>query len=170
MNGKMVYTFNSGFRLSVPAQVAGEEISRIRERRGRFFQTSDVVESARSPKSPLHQEFEWNDKRAADSYRLEQAGYIIRAIVERPHDKPDQSPVRAFVSVIPDDGEKPNYTTTAFAFSDPHLRQQVLDQAFADMRSFEKKYQQFLDLSETVATFKKAHKRATAEAKPAMAA
>lgn len=37
-----------------------------------------VVEDARDPESPLHDEFEWDDSVAAEKYRLEQARRLLR--------------------------------------------------------------------------------------------
>lgn len=39
-----------------------------------------VIEDARSKKSPLHDQFEWDDSKAAHQYRLEQAREIIRSV------------------------------------------------------------------------------------------
>lgn len=39
-----------------------------------------VLEDARSKKSPLHDQFEWNDGEAAHKYRLEQARTLIRSV------------------------------------------------------------------------------------------
>lgn len=39
-----------------------------------------VVDAARDPASPLHKSFEWNDERAAASYRIETARALIRSV------------------------------------------------------------------------------------------
>lgn len=39
-----------------------------------------VVKDAASPKSPLHDEFEWDDGKAAAAYREEQARTLIRSV------------------------------------------------------------------------------------------
>ena len=40
----------------------------------------NLVEANRDESAPLHNEFEWNDTKAAEKYRETQAGYIIRNI------------------------------------------------------------------------------------------
>lgn len=40
----------------------------------------NVVDAARNPKSPLHDQFEWDDSAAAHGFRLEQARRLIRSI------------------------------------------------------------------------------------------
>lgn len=39
-----------------------------------------VIDDARSPDSPLHGEFEWDDSAAAHAYRLDQARHLIRSV------------------------------------------------------------------------------------------
>ena len=40
----------------------------------------NVVDDARSPESPLHQHFEWNDTAAAEKYRITQARKLISSV------------------------------------------------------------------------------------------
>jgi hypothetical protein len=49
------------------------------EQRGRLT-PRDLVEAARDPESPLHAVFEWDDDKAADDWRIEQARRLIRSI------------------------------------------------------------------------------------------
>ena len=55
------------------------ELERLRKRNGGILLPEKVVEAARDKKSPLHAEFEWNDAKAANTSRLEQARALIRA-------------------------------------------------------------------------------------------
>lgn len=58
------------------AATIDNELERIYRRDGEVSPES-ILESARSPKSPLHQYFEWDDSLAAERYRLEQARQMI---------------------------------------------------------------------------------------------
>jgi len=49
------------------------------EREGRLS-PNDVVDDARSPDSPLHDYFEWDDTAAAEKYRKVQARQLIRSV------------------------------------------------------------------------------------------
>jgi hypothetical protein len=40
-----------------------------------------VVEAARNPESPLHQEFTWNNDAAAENWRLHQARHLVRTLL-----------------------------------------------------------------------------------------
>jgi hypothetical protein len=74
-----------------PVHVDAEELPRISvskaarlavvdlEKRGRLT-PRDLVDAARDPSSPLHSEFEWDDGKAADDWRIEQARRLIRSV------------------------------------------------------------------------------------------
>lgn len=55
------------------------EISALEDRRGRLT-PQEVVEAARPDGSALHGCFEWDDSKAAESYRIEQARELIRRV------------------------------------------------------------------------------------------
>ena len=64
-------------------------IQRIYERDGEVKPTT-VVREARDKSSPLHGVFEWNDSKAAQQYRLNQARRIIRAVKITVEEQPEQ--------------------------------------------------------------------------------
>jgi hypothetical protein len=159
---QMVYGYKDKARFPVSPQVAGEEITRIRAEHAGFFTPGALVVASMPSDAPLHSVFEWDDSAAAVAYRNDQAKALIRSVVVVNSNDPATEPVRAFVSVIPPDQDRPSYTTIAAAMSDADLREQVLGQALADIRAFERKYSRFLDLSGVVAAFESARIRAAA--------
>ena len=67
---------------------------------GNDLREQDVLNDARSKKSPLHSYFEWDDSKAAEAHRLEQAAALIRRVkveVIVAEDKPPIK-VRAYIS------------------------------------------------------------------------
>jgi hypothetical protein len=119
-----------------------------------------VVEDARRLESPLHEYFEWDDQVAAHSWRLEQAGYIIRSIrvvyedpddgqarqelpvlvnvrIDYQEDKPDPWPEAPLVQ-----GAKQAYVTTSRAMTDEDMLKDLLRQILRDIQTFEAKYGQ----------------------------
>ena len=54
-------------------------IEACRDRHGRILPKL-VVEAARNPRNPLHKEFEWDDRKAAQAQRLERAQTLIREV------------------------------------------------------------------------------------------
>src|SRR5690554_4361555 len=99
-----VYKWRAHAGVSIPAQVAGEELERIRVANNGRLAQEDVVTAAKAKSSPLHPAFEWNDKQAAHQYRLSQAGYIIRKLdVVQVEGDTAANPIRAFVNVTRDE-------------------------------------------------------------------
>lgn len=65
---------------SIDVSVAVREtIKALEDADGRITPEA-VIEAARDEGSPLHQQFEWDDSKAAHGYRLEQARTLIRSV------------------------------------------------------------------------------------------
>lgn len=77
---KMAYQWRPRMELPIDPQVAGEELQKLRDEKGEV-DAATVIETARSKKSPLHGIFEWNDGKAANIYRRQQAEQLIKALV-----------------------------------------------------------------------------------------
>lgn len=132
----------------VPAQVAGEELERIRVAHNGRLTQADVVAEAREKTNPLHKAFEWNDKRAANEYRLTQAAYIIRSITvatEGATGEEDGQPIRAFVNVTRDDDR--SYTSVAHAMSDTELRAQVIARAWKELEDWKARHAELVEFA-----------------------
>lgn len=108
-----------------------------------------VVNAARDPKHPLNRHFEWDDSKAAEAFRLEQARTIIRIIRVEDADAQDGN-VRAFLSI----GEKSgtSYRSLDDVKSSPDLQAIVLRQAERDLLAFETRYRELSDICEVVKT------------------
>lgn len=134
----MIYRWQPGKWLGVPAQIAGDRIEAIRERLGHVH-PSDVVEDARPEGAPLHPCFEWNDAAAAQKWRVEQARAVLRALVILPNDAPDADPVRAFVA-IGSDNEPNDYMPLSVVMSDEELRRRALRDALDQLNQLKARY------------------------------
>lgn len=78
-------------------QSAHDQLSAIYQRDGALTPRA-VVDAARHPDAPLHSWFQWDDGKAAEAYRIEQARRVIRvAVVTVP--SLSNKPMRQFVSV-----------------------------------------------------------------------
>lgn len=132
----------------VSAQVAGEELEKIRERNG-YVEAADLLEASRAENAPLHSCFEWDDDKAAENYRLYQAKDIIRNIVVKVEkaDGGEPSAVRAFVSVTVDKTAA-QYQPINIALDNPDYRQIVLMNALTKLEEFRRTYKDFQELSE----------------------
>jgi len=138
----MVYNWKEGTRLRADAQKVGEELEEIKER-----DAKTVLDVARRNKrSELHKCFEWDDMKAGEQYRLDQARRIMRIIVTDVecliHGKPQSVMIRAFESVrkIEDDGEPSRsmvYVKTLTALKDENYREQIIGDLEATIREAE---------------------------------
>lgn len=150
------YAWSPGARYSGDAQKVGTEIERIRKAGAGSLEPEAVVEHARSHNSVLHTYFEWDDEKAAHSYRVSQAGDLIRAVqvditrsnIEKP------KTIRAFVSVK--QGGERSYTSTLHAMNDQQLRAQVLATAWAELLALRRKYEHLEELGRIFAAMDEA--------------
>jgi len=71
-----------GYAQGGPMKLTKEAIAEIKaleDRRGRLS-PQEIVEAARAEGSALHECFEWDDTKAAESWRIEQARDLIRRV------------------------------------------------------------------------------------------
>ena len=118
------YAFREGHRgLGVTAQVAGVELSRIREHYGRLA-PADVVNESRPETAALHPCFTWDDAVAAEKYRQKEAGALIRVVHVVDPDATDQG--RAFVNVVAGDDGEHSYEPVDVVVDSPTLYAQAV--------------------------------------------
>jgi hypothetical protein len=85
-----------GSRLSdKDAAVIGPALSELADKGE--VKPRDIVDVAKSSNSPLHSYFEWNDARAADLFRLEQARHMLRSVRVRYTENGTPKSGRAFL-------------------------------------------------------------------------
>lgn len=134
----MVYKWT--FTKPVPAQEAGEELERIERKYGEVT-AQNVLDESRSEKAVLHSLFEWDDREAAEQYRLRQATGIIQTLVVVAEEGEQTPTVRAFVNTTGGVmNTKGSFQHITAAMSDEQTRAFVLSQAKAELRAFERKY------------------------------
>ena len=98
---KRFYTWGDGFKPNADANVVGAIYEQIEEREGSVTK-ENFLEASRPDDSPTHNLFEWDDKKAAESYRLETSKKIIGCLqltFETIDNK--ECSVRAYVNVSP---------------------------------------------------------------------
>lgn len=129
--------------------------------RGQFGELTPrlVVDTARNPKHPLHDRFEWDNKAAGEKYRLIQAGELIRKVrlSYKPTEDGEYQSIRAYHSVPTDEGH--SYRTAEEIVEDPFLLKLHLQAMEREWRALRAKYDRFeefaamihRDLGETAA-------------------
>lgn len=136
-----------------PAKIVVERLTLLNDRYGGLLTPKQVVTDARDRRSPLHSYFEWNNTKAAELYRLEQARRLIRSVVLVADDSGKKlPPARVFVHVFAkeeeEDGETAGgYVRTLHALSTEAGRKAVLQSALRDIRIFREKYETLKELA-----------------------
>ena len=111
-----------------------------------------LLDVARDASSPIHDCFEWDNKKAAHEYRLEQARYYWRSIeiVVRVDDSTEKTQ-RAFHPVFID-GER-QYQDIGTIAQSQTLMAQLLDAAKRDLIAFKNRYAMISDAAELAGVF-----------------
>jgi hypothetical protein len=148
----MVYKFNELATLnkslrSLDPQVVGEQIEKLRLKRGGSFDAVDLVNEARNKNSPLHDIFEWDDTEAAEQYRRQQARHLLNCVVmvSEVQNEDNKAVRRVFVSVT-DDGNR-GYTTVAHVLSNAELRAKFLKKLHKELEVLQKRCEMYEDIA-----------------------
>lgn len=124
----MVYQWKPGYGMGGDADRIGHEIETL----GDAVSPRAVVELARDEATALHASFEWDDAKAAEEWRVEQARGIMRALVfveERPGAPDDRVVFRAYesVEIAGDEDESTRaYMPIRSVLADKDLRAQIV--------------------------------------------
>lgn len=149
----MVYKFRDGRGYGVPAQVAGEQLEKIRLDHAGELHPQDVVDDARPEESPLHEVFEWDDAIAGENWRKDQAGHLIRSVrvvEEAEFEDQEDRKVIAYVSVRSPETKRSTYVTTTQALSNEDFRSQMIADVIRQLVGIRKRHD---DLTELASVF-----------------
>jgi hypothetical protein len=151
-----VYRWKPAAHVSIDAQLAGEELERIKlAHNGRLEAEFVVDEMLGDERNVLRGHFTLDVEQAARERWLDQAGHLIRCIELMPSpEMPEATPIRAFVSVV--DEEERFYVSTVDALSDPGLRAQVLSQAWRELEAWRQRHAELTEFAKIFSTIDKA--------------
>ena len=159
-----IYQFKPWSRLKGDAQKVGEAIEGIIASDGAASPHA-LVKHARDADSVLHPYFLWDDTEAAEKYREQQAGHLLRSLVAVRCDAIHiTAPVRGFVPVAREEAPEQDaedwaparYVTIAEATRVVSYRDQLLRDALRDLDAYRIKYQLLADLTGWSAALTKA--------------
>lgn len=140
--------------MAVSAEAAGKELEKMEQKHG-HISPEIVLDESREKKAVLHGLFEWDDKKAAEKYRLTQAGGIIRNLVVVLDEQKSQEPVRAYVNVVPEQpARRGEFINIASAMMNESTRELTLEQAKRELKEFEKKYSNLSELADVFAAIR----------------
>ncbi len=140
---EMVYKFAEGSRIGGDPNVVGRALHRVREQYGSLT-PPNIVEAARPDTSPLHRYFEWDNKAAAEQWRLQQARVLVCSVVTCAVDGEEARPVRSFISV------NKAYEPLEVVMSDAGMRAQALHDVREGIKSMKNKLSAFEEFADVV--------------------
>ena len=131
----MVYQWKTGSQHKVSAAVAAEVMDKLAAEER--LNPTELVEESRPEDAPLHSEFEWDDSIAAEKWRKEQAGALIRHLVVRVEANNTEYPTRQYFMV---QQEANTYEPIHVILKDEDKTAMLLDQAKRELQAFKAKY------------------------------
>lgn len=144
----MVYEYSwSGPERAVEAWKVAEHIKHLESQYGEV--TSKIfLESARDESSEMHNLFEWDDTKAAEQWRVQQASVIISSIrVNVVEEEKEPIKTRAYVQYEP---RQSGYISVGKALSEEDKRHKVIAQARKEASWFIEKYKAFEELADVI--------------------
>jgi hypothetical protein len=142
------YKWKSGSRIKADAQKSGELFEQLSNTSEGL--TARTLLNANIPEdAPLHSEYEWDNEKAADSWRLHQSRHFINSIVilaptTAENEQPE--PVRAFHITT----EESKYEPITAIVQNPTKYEALLNSAISELKAFERKYSTLKELKPVI--------------------
>ena len=128
-------------------------LAAIAESNNGYLDVVKVLHSAKNPDSILHDEFEWDDERASEQYRIAQAGALIRRVrftVVKQDSETKQISIttaRAYQSrESKRHGETKGYESVQEIMADPIKRDELIMQVLKELNAYRKRYKELVGL------------------------
>jgi len=162
MSGGKSIEWAAGFPAKIPAPDAHAALEVIREQNGGELTAVIVVQAARDKSSVLHRQvFSLGQRAAAEEHYKERARLLIRCVMVRYEDGPDD-PARVYhviregVSSVAPTRTAKIYGDLEEALADPEHRRYLLEQALWDVERWRKKYEVLTELAEIFTAIERA--------------
>jgi len=137
-------------KFPVKADVAASELTRIQEKYGEVTPKL-LLDESRNKNAVLHKCYEWNDKKAAEGYRLWQSKLIMSCLTVK-YEEVDEATatvkeisVRAFQNVSEERNGK--FIHVKEAMETEEYRKAILRRALNELSLFRRKYSDLSELS-----------------------
>lgn len=147
---KKVFKAKPGARFSrSKVQAYGEEIERIKvKHKAKMLKSQTIVDEARDENSPIHEYFEWDDSKASELYRRQQAVNLINRIVvvEIKDGEEKEVPFLVNVKIVDADEEDRGYITFNELIEDELLYDQYLNGLIQELITLKAKIKNFKEL------------------------
>lgn len=139
-------------------KVAGRAIDELRRTNGGSITPALLVDAARSPAHPLHNEFDWDDSAAAERWRQQQARVLINCVRVIVTGGDGPATRVAYVSVqTRDDGKA--YLPSSVVLSDVEYRDQAIAEALSILEGWKRRFAHLEELAEVFAVIDRVRDR-----------
>jgi hypothetical protein len=109
--------------------------------------TQEVVEFAKNPDTHLHSKFEWDDSKAAQAHRIQQARQIITLELKVIKSDKNTQKTQCYVSISDDRKSGGGYRAIETVLADDVLRQQLLEGVLSELLRLKTKYNHLQELA-----------------------
>ena len=139
----MVYKWRAGYNFKADPEKAAKVMNKL-AKKGEL-NAGNLVEVSRPVNAPLHDDFEWDDTKAADNWRKQQGRCMINSLLMIPEesDMKEKEPIRAFFKVPQVDNSQ--YESTEVLIRTQNGRDALRDQAQKELSSYRQKYRTVLE-------------------------
>jgi len=140
------YRFVEGWSLPIDPQVAGETLATLAKGKG-HLQPQMVVDASRPKRAPLHNYFEWDNKKAGELHRLDQASKLIRSVRVVAQEASETVLRRPFIHIPAQiKGTPSSYYPTATVMSSVDLRGRAIADALSYLHQAKSRLKEYREL------------------------
>ena len=144
------YKWKTGSKFNVKAEVAGKVFEELEQTVG--LNAQNLVDASRSEDAPMHKAFEWNDAKAGEEWRKQQARvYINHLEIVVDSENEDVPVTRAFVQYKKDE----NYENIITVLSDPVKSNSFFEMGMKMLKDFKKRYGEVKEFAKVIAEIDK---------------
>ena len=144
------YVWGANYRgaRGVSPQAVGHRLAQLDRESARRLTPRQVVDDARDPAAVLHACFEWDNVRAAELHREQQARHVIASLrVITPTTATTPAVQRVYVSVVETHGDETEraYRPLSVVLEDPVKLDALLDEARRGLEAWHARYKSLVD-------------------------
>ena len=144
---KNKYSWGDGWSPNLDANIVGGVVEKIEAEHGAVTKEL-LLEESRPEDSATHSIFEWDNDKAAESWRLQQAKATINALrIVYVSTEDEKVPVRAFVNVS-ELSNKAQYKSVSVAFQNVDEREAYLKRIRNELDAFVRRNQNVEELAD----------------------
>lgn len=136
----MIYKWKEGTRIKTSADIAADVMNELAEKHS--LDAATLVDVSRPLDAPLHDEFEWDDQKAAEEFRKHRARNIINSLVQIEEGKEeDSTPIRCFFQV---EQHTSLYDSIDVIIKDRDKAELLRKQALRELEAYSGKYAEII--------------------------